>query len=89
MRPWNSDYHTNINLQMNYWPVETANLSECGTALYDYINKFLLGAGQKNSSGMLPLPGNGAPSRFRRLRNDLPGRRNMGTLASGWGMAML
>lgn len=27
--PWNGDYHTNINLQMNYWPVEVANLSEC------------------------------------------------------------
>ena len=24
--PWNSDYHTNINLQMNYWPVEAANI---------------------------------------------------------------
>lgn len=47
--PWNSDYHTNINLQMNYWPVETANLSECGTALYDYINKFLLEPGKKTA----------------------------------------
>lgn len=26
--PWGSDYHTNINLQMNYWPVESANLSD-------------------------------------------------------------
>lgn len=25
---WNSDFHTNINIQMNYWPVETCNLSE-------------------------------------------------------------
>ena len=47
--PWNSDYHTNINLQMNYWPVETANLSECGTALFDYINKFLLESGKKTA----------------------------------------
>ncbi len=27
--PWNSDYHININLQMNYWPAEVCNLSEC------------------------------------------------------------
>jgi len=27
--PWNSDYHVNINLQMNYWPAEVTNLSEC------------------------------------------------------------
>lgn len=26
--PWNSDYHVNINLQMNYWPAEVANLPE-------------------------------------------------------------
>lgn len=25
---WNSDFHTNINLQMNYWPAEVCNLSE-------------------------------------------------------------
>ena len=25
---WNSDYHTNINIQMNYWPAEVCNLSE-------------------------------------------------------------
>ena len=26
--PWSSNYTTNINLEMNYWPVETANLTE-------------------------------------------------------------
>ena len=26
--PWNSDFHTNINLQMNYWPAEVTNLPE-------------------------------------------------------------
>ena len=26
--PWHSDIHTNINVQMNYWPVETTNLSD-------------------------------------------------------------
>ncbi len=27
--PWNADYHVNINIQMNYWPAELTNLSEC------------------------------------------------------------
>ncbi len=26
--PWNGDYHTNINVQMNHWPVEQGNLAE-------------------------------------------------------------
>ncbi len=35
--PWNSDYHLNINLQMNYWPAEVTNLSQCAEPLFDYI----------------------------------------------------
>lgn len=27
--PWSADYHININIQMNYWPAEVTNLSEC------------------------------------------------------------
>ncbi len=35
--PWNSDYHTNINLQMNYWPAEVTNLAELHTPLFDFL----------------------------------------------------
>lgn len=35
--PWASDYHSNINLQMNYWPAEVANLSECHLPLFDFL----------------------------------------------------
>jgi alpha-L-fucosidase 2 len=38
--PWNSDFHTNINLQMNYWPAEVANLSETTEPLIDFINYY-------------------------------------------------
>jgi alpha-L-fucosidase 2 len=31
--PWNCDYHLNINMQMNYWPVDSCNLSECAEPL--------------------------------------------------------
>lgn len=27
--PWSSNYTTNINAEMNYWPAEVTNLSEC------------------------------------------------------------
>ena len=36
--PWNSDFHTNINLQMNYWVPEVCNLPECHTPLFDYMD---------------------------------------------------
>ncbi|WP_235861350.1 glycoside hydrolase family 95 protein [Pontibacter flavimaris] len=34
--PWAADYHTNINLQMLYWPAEVTNLAECHVPLLDY-----------------------------------------------------
>jgi alpha-L-fucosidase 2 len=39
--PWHSDYHANINIQMNYWPAEPANLSECHNTLFDLITSQL------------------------------------------------
>lgn len=35
--PWNCDYHTDVNVQMNYWPAEVANLSETHVQLADLI----------------------------------------------------
>jgi alpha-L-fucosidase 2 len=35
--PWQADYHTNINIQMNYWLAEPANLSECTKPLFAWI----------------------------------------------------
>lgn len=37
--PWASDYHSNINLQMNYWLAESTNLSDCALPLIDFIDK--------------------------------------------------
>lgn len=36
--PWGSDFHMNVNLQMNYWPTYSANLAECATPIVDYVN---------------------------------------------------
>ncbi len=35
--PWESDYHLNINLQMNYWPARAANLHETAEPLLDWF----------------------------------------------------
>lgn len=36
--PWQSDFHTNINLQMNYWPAELTHLSETTDPLFAFLN---------------------------------------------------
>lgn len=35
--PWNGDYHLDVNVQMNHWPVEVANLSELNLPLADLV----------------------------------------------------
>ncbi|EXJ69822.1 uncharacterized protein A1O5_06894 [Cladophialophora psammophila CBS 110553] len=36
---WGSKYTININIQMNYWLAEVANLSECHLVLFDHIQR--------------------------------------------------
>ncbi|MDP4285928.1 MAG: glycoside hydrolase family 95 protein [Bacteroidota bacterium] len=40
--PWNSDFHTNINLQMNYWPAESGNLSETSVVLAKFLKQLTI-----------------------------------------------
>ena len=35
--PWDSDFHHDANLQMNYWPAETCNMPECVDPLSSYL----------------------------------------------------
>lgn len=37
--PWDSKYTVNINLQMNYWPAEVTNLSECHEPLFRMLEE--------------------------------------------------
>lgn len=46
--PWRVDYHNNINLQMNYWPANSTNLSECVAPLVDFI-RTLVKPGEKTA----------------------------------------
>lgn len=39
--PWESKYTININTEMNYWPAENCNLSECHMPLFDHIERMV------------------------------------------------
>lgn len=39
--PWNSDYHSNINLQMNYWPAEVTHLAEAARPFHRFVQRLI------------------------------------------------
>jgi alpha-L-fucosidase 2 len=59
--PWNSDYHININVQMNYWPAEVTKLSECHEPFFDLVSN-LGPRGRNNSSRITLLMRSGGPA---------------------------
>lgn len=46
--PWRVDYHNNINIQMNYWPVCSTNLDECMLPMINFIQS-LVKPGEKTA----------------------------------------
>ncbi|WP_194410198.1 glycosyl hydrolase family 95 catalytic domain-containing protein [Microbacterium cremeum] len=54
--PWSSNYTTNINLQMNYWPVDVANLAETGRPYADLI-AHLAEKGRETAARVYGAPG--------------------------------
>jgi alpha-L-fucosidase 2 len=46
--PWESKWTTNINTEMNYWPVEMCNLSECHEPLFDMLDDLVM-SGRKTA----------------------------------------
>lgn len=46
--PWNGDYHLDINIEMNQWPVEVSNLSELNLPLADLV-KGMVPHGEKTA----------------------------------------
>lgn len=54
--PWRGDFHSNINLQMNYWPAEPANLSDCHLPLLRFI-KNVAEEGRKTARAYFDAPG--------------------------------
>jgi alpha-L-fucosidase 2 len=54
--PWRGDFHSNINLQMNYWPAEVTGLSDC----HEPLLRFLEGVakeGAKTAKAYFNAPG--------------------------------
>lgn len=47
--PWNGDYHLNINLQMNYWPLEVCNLSSLHRPFHQFVCS-LVASGEKTAA---------------------------------------
>lgn len=39
--PWRSDYHSDINVDMNYWQAEQVNLAELHQPFFDYVTSLL------------------------------------------------
>lgn len=54
--PWSSNYTININTEMNYWPAETANLSEFHTPLFGFI-KNLSSTGKVSAKSFYGMDG--------------------------------
>jgi len=46
--PWESKWTTNINTEMNYWPAEVCNLSECHEPLFDMLDDLVI-SGRKTA----------------------------------------
>ncbi|MFF5297321.1 glycoside hydrolase family 95 protein [Paractinoplanes globisporus] len=54
--PWSADYHVNINLQMNYWPADPANLGDTTGPLFDFVDA-LRAPGAVTAKEMFGNPG--------------------------------
>jgi alpha-L-fucosidase 2 len=46
--PWESKWTTNINTEMNYWPAEVCNISECHEPLFDMLDDLVI-SGRKTA----------------------------------------
>ena len=46
--PWNGDYHLNINIQMNHWPLEVTNLGKLNEPFFTLV-KSLVPNGEKTA----------------------------------------
>jgi alpha-L-fucosidase 2 len=47
--PWNGDYHTDVNIQMNYWPADVTNLSEINMPFFVLLES-LVEPGEKTAA---------------------------------------
>lgn len=68
---WQSDYHLNVNLQMNYWPAYVTNLAETALPLVEYVES-------------LRIPGRVTAKQYVDIGETLADGRTDVTKATGW-----
>ena len=78
---WGSKYTININLQMNYWPAETANLAECHQPLFELLER-LVESGRRTAREMYGCRGFMAHHNTDLWADTCPTDRNLA--ASYW-----
>ena len=90
---WNADIHSNINVQMNYWPAEITNLSELHMTFIDYVYNESIGRSlhdgkdtqwQKNVYNYLTTTGNDNGTRQKRGGWFLTTENNIFGRCSRW-----
>lgn len=80
---WNSAYTMNINLEMNYWPAEVTNLSECHEPMFNLIKELAV-SGKETAQNMYGMRGWVAHHNTSLWRESMP-NDNVPT-ASFWPM---
>lgn len=77
---WTCDMHLDINTQMNYWPAEGTQLTECIPPLVDWLEKIIVPSGRRTARATYELPGWVAHTIANPWGFTAPGR------ASYWGL---
>lgn len=54
--PWNGDYHLDVNVQMNHWPLEVSNLSELSLPLVELVEG-MVAPGERTAKAYYDAPG--------------------------------
>ena len=54
--PWNGDYHLDVNVQMNHWPLEVSNLSELNLPLADLV-RGMVTSGERTAKAYYDVQG--------------------------------
>jgi alpha-L-fucosidase 2 len=85
--PWNCNWTSNINIQMNYWPAETCNLSDCTEPLTALIQD-LSSTGALTAKETYGLPGWVSHHNIDLWRTANPvGMGGAGPTSANWGMS--
>ena len=85
--PWSSNWTSNINVQMNFWPAETCNLSECHQSLFAMVED-LAKNGAETAKVNYGMPGWCSHHNVDLWRQSAPvGEGSGNPIWANWGMS--